>query len=95
VIGENRAADSPLKHAKESVKQYQHAFKVRERDMVRLFGILLAAHHLKIGRAQSLWRGLHADLDLLAQALILQRHFALAGSAASVLGTLQRGLNVT
>jgi hypothetical protein len=29
---------------------------------------------------------------LLARPLILQRHFALLGSAASVLGTLQRGL---
>ena len=29
---------------------------------------------------------------LLSEALVLQRHFALRGSAASVLGTLQRGL---
>ncbi len=52
VIGENRAADSPLKRAKEPVKQYQHAFKVRERDVVRLFGILPTAHHRKFGRAR-------------------------------------------
>jgi hypothetical protein len=31
-------------------------------------------------------------VNLTKQALILQRHFALPGSAASVLGTLQRGL---
>jgi hypothetical protein len=30
--------------------------------------------------------------SLSAQALILQRHFALPGSAASILGTLQRSL---
>jgi hypothetical protein len=39
--------------------------------------------------------GVVADLegtDLVALDLVLQRHFALLGSAASVLGTLQRGL---
>ncbi len=50
MIGENRAADPPLKRAKVSVKQWQYEFKVRERDMIRLFGTVPTAHHRKFGR---------------------------------------------
>ncbi len=70
-----------------SIAQEPHRYQADE-DLVARFICHANSTHV----LQSLWRGLHADLDLLAQALILQRHFALAGSAASVLGTLQRGL---
>jgi len=60
-----------LEHAQEAVKRWQHAFKVCERTIICVLELVRTAHHLKIGRADSLidspkQLGHHLGLKLLS-----------------------------